>query len=106
LHEDWAEHVAVVRAALREEITRAEVQPLPADLTREVGHVSPDLSFVLAAPIVSQDGSLWGTVDFDTASEKGKALLNTEVSDAAMYQLAQHLKLIFSLQAGSQATPN
>jgi hypothetical protein len=106
LKEEWADRIAVVRAAVREEITRAEIEPLPTEFTETTGSVAPDLSFVLAAPILSQDGSLWGTVDFDTASQKGKALLNTEVSDAAMYQLAQHLKLIFSLGASGTAAPN
>lgn len=106
LKEEWADRVAVVRAALREEITRAEIEPLPTEFTKVTGVVASDLSFVLAAPILSQDGSLWGTVDFDTASEKGKAALNTEEADAAMYQLAQHLKLIFSLGASGTAAPS
>lgn len=104
LEEEWVERVAVVRAAVRRETARAEVEPLPDDFLKESGYVAPDLAFVLAAPIVNPDGSLWGTVDFDTTSAKGKALLNTEVSDAAMYQLAQHLKMIFSLQSEGETT--
>jgi hypothetical protein len=46
-----------------------------------------------------QTGVFGGTVDFDAGNEKGKELLLTEVSDAAMFQLAQHLQLILSLSS-------
>ncbi|GAB6042889.1 TIR domain-containing protein [Endothiovibrio diazotrophicus] len=108
---DLAEKVAVVRAVVNEEITRTEVSPLPEHIEKDSGDVSDELNFVLASPIFNQDGSIWGTVDFDASSENGKQLLNTEVSDAAMYQLSQHLKHIFSLHGQeslnkkSQPTP-
>lgn len=97
LNSKVGERVAVVRAALDEAICRTEVQPIPEKAVGIVGDVSDDLTFVLAAPIKAQDGSVWGTVDFDAATAEGKALLSTEVSNAVMYQLAQHLQIIFSL---------
>lgn len=93
-----AEKVAVVRAVINEEVTRTKVSPLPDSLERETGAVSADLSFVLAAPIFKDDGSIWGCVDFDASSAEAEKFLSTEVSDATMFQLAQHLKIIFSLQ--------
>ena len=59
--------------------------------------MSKELSFVLAAPIRNSDGTLWGIVDFDAGNEVGVSLLKTDVSDAVMYQLAQHVSVICSL---------
>jgi hypothetical protein len=92
-----AKKVAVVRAVINEEITRTKVSPLPDALERATGGVSEDISFVLAAPIFKENGSIWGSVDFDASSEVAETFLSTEVSDATMFQLAQHLKIIFSL---------
>ncbi len=61
------------------------------------GEISSELSFVLAAPIFNEDGSVWGTVDFDASTEAAQAFLSDEVSDAAVFQLARHLQIIFSL---------
>jgi hypothetical protein len=93
-----AERVAVVRAFRDERICRTTISPLPKDARGVTGDVDDNLTFVLAAPILDAKGTLWGTVDFDAATEKGKALLSTEVSDAVMHQLARHLQVIFSFQ--------
>ena len=89
--------VAVVRAVINEEITRTKVAPLPDSLEQSSGGVAEDVSFVLAAPIYKDDGSIWGCVDFDASTAQAETFLSTEVSDATMFQLAQHLKIIFSL---------
>jgi hypothetical protein len=94
-----AEKVAVVRAVVDRRICRTPVEPLPPDFDGAEGAVSADLSFVLAAPILMPDESVWGTVDFDAGNRVGEALLLTEVSDAAMFQLAQHLRIILALPA-------
>lgn len=95
-----ASEVAVVRCALSHKITRTPVLPLSnAVATETEGGVAADLTFVLAAPILARDGSVWGTVDFDTSTDTGEALLSTEVSDAAMYQLSQHIQVIFRLDS-------
>jgi hypothetical protein len=96
LNRDVAEKVAVVRAAMDQRICRTEVEPIARDLVAD-GDVEDDLNFVLAAPILKEDGSVWGTVDFDAATDAGRALLSNEVSNAVMFQLAQHLRVIFSL---------
>lgn len=97
LNSETAKRVAVVRAAIDETICRTPVRPLPKGLPGVTGDVSDDLSFVLAAPIRRNEGGIWGTVDFDTASDRGQALLLTEVSNQVMFQLARHLQVIFSL---------
>ncbi len=97
LNSEVAKKVAVVRAALDDRICRTVVEPLPAELRGVAGDVSDDLTFVLAAPIQDSKGVVWGTVDLDAASEAGRALLQTEVSNAVMFQLAKHLSVIFGL---------
>jgi len=97
LNSEVAKKVAVVRAAVDEKICRTPVAPLPKGAPGITGDVADDLRFVLAAPIKRNDGNIWGTVDFDTASEEGQALLSTEVSNAVMFQVARHLQVIFSL---------
>lgn len=94
-----AKDVAVVQAAIDERITRTKVKPLPAYMKKVTGEISDELTFVVAAPIRRADGSIWGIVDFDAGSDKGKNLLLTEVADAALFQLALHLQVIFSLSA-------
>jgi len=89
VNSDVAKKVAVVRAALDDRICRTAVEPLPADLKGINGDVADDLTFVLAAPIKDSKGAIWGTVDFDTSSEAGRALLST---------LAKHLSVIFALE--------
>lgn len=94
---DNAQRVAVVRALRDERICRTAVAPLPSD-SHGAGDVDDSLTFVLAAPIFAETGAVWGTVDFDAATDGGQALLSTEVSDAVMHQLARHLKVVFNLQ--------
>jgi hypothetical protein len=97
-----AKRVAVVRAAVDDHICRTAVEPLPPDLEGSTGDVTDNLAFVLAAPIKTEGGEIWGTVDFDTASEEGKAILSAEVSNAVMFQLARHLSVIFELEPQQQ----
>ncbi|MCK9200617.1 MAG: hypothetical protein M0P59_15035 [Gallionella sp.] len=99
LTSEVAKKVAVVRAATDEKICRTSVEPIPENAQGITGDVSDELKFVLAAPIKDGEGNIWGTVDFDTSSDTGKALLSTEVSDAVMFQLAKHLSIIFALES-------
>lgn len=92
-----AKRVAVVRAVISEQVTRTKISPLPGALERSSGEVAEDLSFVLAVPIFNDDSSVWGVVDFDALSPEAEMILSTKVSDAIMFQLAQHLKIILSL---------
>jgi len=97
INAEVAQKVAVVKSVIYSSIARIEVNPLPHDLEGVHGEVTVELSFVLAVPIYKTDGSIWGTIDFDAGNDTGKKLLETEVSDAAMFQLSQHLKVILSL---------
>lgn len=92
-----AEKVAVVRAVIDERICRTEVRTMPKGTHGVTGDVADNLRFVLAAPIKRNDGTIWGTIDFDAASPEGQELLSTEVSNSVMYQVACHLQVIFSL---------
>jgi hypothetical protein len=96
---DVARTVAVVRACLDQQIFRTSISAFPEPSPGIAGTIDDRLSFVLAAPIFDDKGSVWGTVDFDTSSEAGKALLSTEVSDAVMHQLARHLQIVFKLDS-------
>ena len=89
---DVAKDIAVVRCALEEKITRTEVSVFPEGPGGMRGQISAELLFVLAAPIFNADGSLWGTVDFDTSTTAGQTLLSEELAEAAIFQLAQHLQ--------------
>lgn len=97
INAEVAQKVAVVKSVINSSIARTEVNPLPHNLKGMHGEVTDELSFVLAVPIFKTDGSIWGTIDFDAGNDTGKKLLETEVSDAAMFQLSQHLKVILSL---------
>jgi len=95
-----AEEVAVVRCARQGKITRSPVSPLGADLDQRASEsVERDLTFVLAAPILGPTKQVWGTVDFDTSNELGEERLLTPFADAAIFQLTQHLQVIFSLRS-------
>ncbi len=94
LTSEMASRIAVVRAAIDRKITRTTVSPLPSTVEDHTGPVSDDLSFVIAAPIIAADGTVWGTVDFDAANDVGKQILASEVTDATMYQLSRLLQIL------------
>lgn len=96
-----AQRVAVVRSVIDGKVCRTKVEPLPKSLAGYEGDVSDEVKFVLAAPIYTREGEIWGTVDFDAGNSVGEALLSNEVCDATMFQLAQHLQIIFSLPSWS-----
>jgi hypothetical protein len=99
LNQETARSVAVVRCALDGKITRTHIGPLSEELEEATSDtVDDDLTFVLAAPILDGDQRAWGTIDFDTSNELGKERLSTGLADAAIFQLAQHLQVIFGLQ--------
>ena len=97
LKRELANQVAVVRAALDKAPCRTSVDPIPDGTNGVRGAIYPELNFVLASPILNEDKSVWGVVDFDSGNDAGKTLLMNTVSDSVMYHLAEHLRLIFSL---------
>jgi hypothetical protein len=98
LHGDESKEYVVVQCANSGEITRSPVRPLSAEAqASSTGPVDENLKFVLAAPIFQEDKRVWGTIDFDASTDTGESLLSTDISDAAMFQLAQYLQVLFSL---------
>ena len=97
---ETATEIAVVRCLLDHETrsmhdTRAEGSPvrrLPKGFKGVKGKIKPSIRYVLPAPIWSDDGSIWGGVDFDASSASGKKLLQTEVAKSVMMRLARHLR--------------
>jgi hypothetical protein len=106
LREDLLDKVAVVKAAFEKKPNRTPVTPIPEGTEGVEGKIDPTLNYVLAAPILNKDKSLWGVVDFDSGNEAGKTLLMNTVSDSVMYNLAEHLRLIFSLTENEDASVN
>jgi len=105
LRQDLLDKVAVVQAALDKRPHRTPVAPLEEGTQGVSGDIDPTLNFVLAAPILNEDKTVWGVVDIDSGNDAGKALLSNSVSDTVMYNLAEHLRLIFSLtEPGNENT--
>ena len=94
---DLADRIAVVKSVVNGAIARTEVAPLSDDAEGVSGEIEKDLKFVLACPIYDADKSIWGVIDFDASTDDGRALLQTEVSDAVMFQLAKHIQVVFAL---------
>jgi hypothetical protein len=100
-----AKRVVVVRAAMDRAISRTPVQHLPPDMLGAPGPVDEGLQFVLAVPVLDLSGRLWGVADFDAGNEIGARLLKTDVSDAAMFQLAKHLSIVVGLPGQISSAP-
>lgn len=93
---ETANQVAVVKAALEKRVVAVAVSPLPETLDGIQGEVEEDLCFVLAAPILGPKGEVWGTVDLDASSPKGKQLLRQEMSKNVIFELGRHLYMILT----------
>jgi hypothetical protein len=98
-----AESVIVVRTFLENqtgrtcEVSGSSVKPLPADMSGVKGKIKPGLTYVLAAPIRSENDSVWGVVDFDASNNIGKRLLQNErTSNAVIERLARDLSRILT----------
>ncbi len=100
INDETAEKVVVVRCFLDRATRRTKVDaterstvaPLPKNFKGAKGKIKPSLKYVLAAPIRSEDDTIWGVVDFDASNNIGKKLLQEEkVSNAVILRLAGHL---------------
>jgi hypothetical protein len=98
LTDEASQEVIVVQSVKRGEIVRTDVGQLAPKISEvSTTTVDPRLMFVLAAPIRTPEGEVWGTVDFDAATEFGKKRLLGDDADAAIFQLTQLLQALFSL---------
>lgn len=96
INSDLAAKVAVVRAVLDRKTVGMGVNPLDETESGVRGDVA-EINFVLAAPILKTDKSIWGVVDFDSSNEAGRTLLMNKASESVLYQLAEHIKLLLEL---------
>lgn len=87
INEESASEVAVVKAFVKEEITREEINPQDQKKLAEKVDVSDIMEYVIAATILNKDGKVWGAVDFDSLCETGKRLLVTNVSTSAIFKI-------------------
>jgi hypothetical protein len=94
INSDTREKVAVVKAAVEKRSVATPVNPLPKELSGISGDVERDLCYVLAAPI-SQNGEVTGIVDLDASSEIGKEILSRQASLNVIFDLGQHLHMLF-----------
>lgn len=67
------------------------VRPLPPGLSGVGGRVKPELTYVLAAPIRDDSGTIWGVVDFDTSKMKGEKILKSECAHSSILALSRQL---------------
>jgi len=88
---ETANTIAVVQAFLDKQVTRKNLDVTGEGQPGVYGMISPKLKMVLASPIMSKDGTVWGTVDFDAATESGVHQLTSEMADATIHALAVHL---------------
>lgn len=89
-----SEQVAVVKAAIKKKVVATKVKPLKGiDV-----NIDPNLCYVLAAPIIGQNGEIWGTVDIDASSDDGEKLLNKPRAKEVLFELGKHLYLALTRQ--------
>ncbi|MEO6314588.1 MAG: nucleotide-binding protein [Chitinophagaceae bacterium] len=93
INSETEKQVAVVKAAVRKEVCASPISVLPGNLQGVDGEVDEDLCFVLAAPILSPQGEVWGTVDFDASNKTGETILRKNMSKSILFDLGKHLYL-------------
>jgi hypothetical protein len=96
LNEESEKDVAVVVAARQMKVCGMTITTPPGELKDADGDIDKDLRYVLASPIVSPDGELLGTVDFDASSLEGEEILRHKISHNVIYELGHLLHLAFN----------
>lgn len=86
-----AKDVAVVRAFKERKPIRTPIEPHPHGLH---GNIDQNISYVLATPILNEDKTVWGCVDFDASNKTGVVLLSSSISDTVMLNLARLLSFV------------
>jgi hypothetical protein len=93
INSETEKQVAVVKAAVHKEVFGSPISVLPGNLEGVEGNVDENLCFVLAAPILSPDGEVWGTVDFDASCKTGENILTKNMSKSILFELGKQLYL-------------
>jgi hypothetical protein len=88
--------VAVVRSAKSRIPVGVSISVLPDNIDGVSGNIDKNLCFILAAPIFSPGGEVWGTVDFDASDWRGENILRRQTTEKLLLQLGKHLYKIFT----------
>ncbi|MBW1295414.1 nucleotide-binding protein [Aquimarina litoralis] len=91
--EETKTKIVVVRAAFEKRVCGQEVEPLTESIKGVQGEVEEELKYILAAPIVAPDGSVWGTVDIDTTTDSGMRILKGALTENVLFELGKHIYL-------------
>ncbi|MGD1889539.1 MAG: nucleotide-binding protein [Cyclobacteriaceae bacterium] len=91
--EETKTKIVVVKAFVEQRVCGQEVEPLTEPLEELQGEVEEELKYVLAAPIVAPDGSIWGTIDIDTTTDSGMKLLKETLTENVLFELGKHVYL-------------
>ena len=91
INQETQKQVAVVKAAVRKRVCAVSVSVLPEDIAGVSGEIDHDLSFIVAAPILSPEGKVWGTVDFDASSQETEEILRRPIVHHVLFELGKLL---------------
>jgi hypothetical protein len=95
--------VVVVRAFRKATAVGARVRQLPKNSGGVSGNISTSIQYVLASPIRTTNGMLWGTVDIDASSDQAQAVLESNMALRSINLLARHLGAIVSVGPAATA---
>jgi hypothetical protein len=98
INAETEKQVAVVKAAVKRQVCAVSVTVLPEHLDGVHGKVDPELCFILAAPILSPSGQVWGTVDFDASSKEAEMILKKRSIQNAVFELGRILYPLVTMQ--------
>lgn len=98
INPETEKQIAVVKAAQKRKVCAVSVSVLPVNLDGVLGEVDKDLCYILAAPILSPEGEVWGTVDFDASSKEGEEILQSRMAQYVLMELGRLLYPILSRQ--------
>lgn len=100
INSETEKQVAIVMAAQRKETVGVSVSVLPQNLDGVHGHIDRELCFILAAPILSPLGEVWGIVDIDASNDRGENILRRKTTRNTLFAFGEILYQIFSDKYG------
>ncbi len=97
INSETQKQVAVVKAAVKKRVCAFSVEVLPENIAGVSGEIDHELSFIVAAPILSPEGKVWGTVDFDASSRETEEILRRPIVQHVLFELG---KLLYPMLTG------